>query len=559
MADDIKIKSVEVENEGNFEDFLEKTKSEIEEKATDLVSPPEDTVSSSQGSDQYTPNEPTSSEDRGNYGNNLPTASSPVEPIGQNRIGQAGGQADSAKDSNIGQQTVADKENPKMSDRGVSQINTTENEGSQSLADNTTSEQQEADDQEEEIPDIDEKDSQPENENGPSEDTNKGNTANENEAAEPEGAGEVAGETGAEGAGEAGAEAGAEAGTEAGAGAELGATAGAEAGVAGAEGAVAAEAGAAGIAGAEAAGAGAVAGAAAAEGAVAGAAAGAGATAGVAVAWPVIVIIIIVLIIALVIFIIVGYFLPRTHTDKTNPDDMTAITQVEDSASSGKITFSNPDDLSKISAGKIGPASVWMMSSLSKAHESIKINYGNTNYDESTPGVTNQNEPYEFDVESVDSIKCVDTKSKTTLSPIPISLKSDFDWGALIKPEYTDQVQCAVGYYPGQDTPIIGAFSSRFGPGIFPITGLAQAGRKAAREKTAEIVSEAIDANKKINEDRPTNDQIDITPARIDVSSVDSAVIDALKEKIDKTFLAGTDGGVFAKDTLPKGVHISFM
>lgn len=274
---------------------------------------------------------------------------------------------------------------------------------------------------------------------------------------------------------------------------------------------------------------------------------------------------------------IIGIFMPRTHTDTENPADKAAIEEVVSLSSANKITFTQPDDLDKIKKGEIGKPSLQMMSYLANRHETIEINYNNQNYNGSTELTTGgsnsssssttlpagENEPYEFDIVSVDSIKCINTATNAKLPTIPINLSSNFNWSGQIPTGNNNSVKCAVSYYPGETT-VNGAYSSQFGPQEFSILDLATAGPQASRQKMAEVTSEMLKVDGTANSGTDAESYL---PLKITLDSgyalntgSSTGVVGVLKNEISTAYPNTTskDEGVVVGD-LTYGIHINYL
>jgi hypothetical protein len=289
----------------------------------------------------------------------------------------------------------------------------------------------------------------------------------------------------------------------------------------------------------------------------------AAAGAGLAVGWWVVLIIVGIIIIIFIIIWIVSMFGPRTSVSPTDADVKPIITDIETLNSAGKLKFYQFNDLDKIKQGQIGMPSIQMIDYLGKLHDQILINY-NGQESGSVIGADGQrlkdgNEPFEFDISSVDEIKCTDLSSNTKSVDLPIYLASSYNWK---QNAGGGNIRCGVGYYPGLETAVTSPYSS-IGPGEFSLGDIGTNGPKAAKQKMAEVLAEVLDINTALPaKDGAKNDNL---PVKITLdSTTGSDVLTALQSKIAYAYppSSTTDPqttGVKLVDNLPFGFHLSFL
>jgi hypothetical protein len=186
----------------------------------------------------------------------------------------------------------------------------------------------------------------------------------------------------------------------------------------------------------------------------------------------------------------VGKFLSFDTTSDTNKQTVSSIESLQ---SSGFLSFVDDKDLEKIKTGEIGQNSIEMINYLAKRHKKIQINYSPASG--SATSTPSGNQPYEFDIVSVDEIKCTDTIKNIQGPSIPIYLSSAFDWTQSAGINNPDDYLCAVSYYPKLGSAVAGKYSKTFGPGEFRLSQLKSSGPMAAQEKMAEVASEAVSVN----------------------------------------------------------------
>ena len=271
----------------------------------------------------------------------------------------------------------------------------------------------------------------------------------------------------------------------------------------------------------------------------------------------------------IIILITVSAVVPRISFDKDDPVSRATISSIETMLAAGKIKFTNKrEDLEKIKSGEIGKGALETINNLGKSHEQISIHY--TGIREYAPGLTKANDSFEFDITSVDKIKCTDTANGTQLTEFPIYLNLNYDWKSLVLPSYSDKVICAVGYYPTINSPTSTTYKDLFSPGEFPIQELPERAKMAVQEKSAELIDEIISQDRLLGIDSTTSESL--LPMKI---SLDSALVDrnykqsttlgisvALSDRIKQAYKTSYPDKTYnplEKISNYNGLHVSYL
>lgn len=248
-------------------------------------------------------------------------------------------------------------------------------------------------------------------------------------------------------------------------------------------------------------------------------------------------------------------------SDNNEPTNKAIINSISSLNSSQRLFFTGSGDLDAIKNGEIAQNSLKMINYLAKKHQRIEINYSPKTA-EITGGT---NEPYEFDIVSVDEIRCSQNGQK--VGTIPIYLNYNYDFATAAK-DIPDSAICASGYYPNIELKTQTMYHEHFSPGEFGVSEIATKGKMAAQEKLAEVVEDIFQANSylKINSDSedsvlPATIIIDDKYATINQKDNSAGILVVMKEKILHYYPAGDlSGGGVVKSTEQKyGIHISYL
>lgn len=260
----------------------------------------------------------------------------------------------------------------------------------------------------------------------------------------------------------------------------------------------------------------------------------------------------------IILIVMISKFL---FSDNSEPTNKAIINSISSLNSSQRLFFTGSGDLDAIKNGEIAQNSLKMINYLAKKHQRIEINYS----PKTAETTTGTNEPYEFDIVSVDEIRCSQNGQK--VGAIPIHLNSDYDFAAAAK-NIPDSAICASGYYPNIELEAQTAYREQFSSGEFRSSEIVAKGKMAAQEKLAEVVEDIFQANSYLKIDSDSEDSvlpatitIDDKYATINQKDNSAGVLVVMKDKILHYYPTGDlSGGGVVKSTGQKyGIHISYL
>lgn len=260
----------------------------------------------------------------------------------------------------------------------------------------------------------------------------------------------------------------------------------------------------------------------------------------------------------IIMIVMISKFL---FSDNTEPTNKAIINSISSLSSSGRLFFTSSGDLDAIKNGEISQNSLKMINYLAKKHQRIEINYS-PKTDETSTGA---NEPYEFDIVSVDEIRCSVNGQK--VGSVPIYLNSDYDFATAAKNIPANAV-CASGYYPNIEAQIKSVYYDQFSPSEFLAGEIASKGKMVAQEKLAEAIDDILKANANLKIDSSSDDSvlpvtitIDDKYATINQKDNSAGVLLVMKEKISHYYPTAdsSSSGVVKTVGQKYGLHISFL
>ena len=227
-------------------------------------------------------------------------------------------------------------------------------------------------------------------------------------------------------------------------------------------------------------------------------------------------------------------------------------------SSEGKIAFDDPTSTDAINDNQISESSFRIMTDLSKAYD-ITIRYKGG----ISPATGQENQPYEFDLTTVDYIKCTDTATgKKDEPPIKISISDKFNWNSLVIAGKENEL-CAVGYYPGIESPPAGTVASaQYGPNEFYLKDIATYGPQASQQKISEAVETVLQRSAENSDkqgDFPVSHiMIPKTFYDSNLKTGQAGLGEVLKRKVTAAFPESNPDEIIISDTNTEGVHIGF-
>lgn len=260
----------------------------------------------------------------------------------------------------------------------------------------------------------------------------------------------------------------------------------------------------------------------------------------------------------IIMIVMISKFL---FSDNTEPTNKAIINSISSLSSSGRLFFTSSGDLDAIKNGEISQNSLKMINYLAKKHQRIEINYS-PKTDETSTGA---NEPYEFDIVSVDEIRCSVNGQK--VGSVPIYLNSDYDFVSAAKNIPSNAI-CASSYYPNIEAQIKSVYYDQFSPGEFLAGEIATRGKMAAQEKLAEAIDDILKANANLKIDSSSDDSvlpvtitIDDKYATINQKDNSAGVLLVMKEKISHYYPTAdsSSSGVVKTVGQKYGLHIGFL
>ncbi len=260
----------------------------------------------------------------------------------------------------------------------------------------------------------------------------------------------------------------------------------------------------------------------------------------------------------IIMIVMISKFL---FSDNTEPTNKAIINSISSLSSSQRLFFTGSGDLDAIKNGEISQNSLKMINYLAKKHQRIEINYS-PKTDETSTGA---NEPYEFDIVSVDEIRCSVNGQK--VGSVPIYLNSNYDFVSAAKNIPSNAI-CASGYYPNIEAQIKSAYFDQFSPGEFLAGEIATRGKMVAQEKLAEITEDIFKANSNLKINSSSDDSvlpaaitIDDKYATINQKDNSAGVLVVMKDKIAHYYPTADSSstGVLKSTGQKYGIHISFL
>lgn len=173
------------------------------------------------------------------------------------------------------------------------------------------------------------------------------------------------------------------------------------------------------------------------------------------------------------------------HLDTLSKIGKAIVSIFKHNRTTNNITFTDPRSADAIENGEMGKNAAYALSSIATGKKSTVTFKG------ISPITGKENEPYEFDVITYDTIKCALGTDK--LPEITISLSPSFLWSSQLVPGKESAI-CSTDYFPGIDSVRNSTYSS-LGPGEFTLRDIAMSGPKATKQKTMEVIDKIVAAN----------------------------------------------------------------
>ena len=260
----------------------------------------------------------------------------------------------------------------------------------------------------------------------------------------------------------------------------------------------------------------------------------------------------------IIMIVMISKFL---FSDNSEPTNKAIINSISSLNSAQRLFFTGSGDLDAIKNGEIAQNSLKMINYLAKKHQRIEINYSPKTAETTGDG----NEPYEFDIVSVDEIRCSQNGQK--VGTIPIYLNYNYDFATAAK-DIPDNAICASGYYPNIELKTQSTYYEQFSPNEFKANEIASKGKMVAQEKLAEVVEDIFQANSYLKIDSDSEDSvlpatiiIDDKYATINQKDNSAGLLAVMKEKILHYYPTSnlSNNGVVKSNKQKYGIHISYL
>lgn len=243
---------------------------------------------------------------------------------------------------------------------------------------------------------------------------------------------------------------------------------------------------------------------------------------------------------------IVYSYVKLLHLDLLSSAGQAIVSLFHRNTASGNLQFTDPASQDAIKNGDISESAIRVLNGISSKYK-ITVNFTGTST------VTGQeNQPYEFDITTAGVIDCALGNEK--LTPIPISLSPNFNWSNTIVAD-KESASCAVGYYPGLDSPISGEYSY-LDPGVFSLQNISTFGPKASLEESARVIDDASS----INSTAVANtDQQDIPLKKLTLNSdIYNPISSSIETSIKGAYPDQVPSEIIVKSPSAQGIHFEF-